>query len=74
MLSGLQNDPVPIVMVFLIEEIIYLFVLFPQLKEINSTQILSAMLSYIWPKDRPDLRARVAVSLGLLAGAKVSFM
>uniref|UniRef100_A0A674P7M4 ATP-binding cassette, sub-family B (MDR/TAP), member 7 n=1 Tax=Takifugu rubripes TaxID=31033 RepID=A0A674P7M4_TAKRU len=47
-------------------------VLFPQLKEINSTQILSAMLSYIWPKDRPDLRARVAVSLGLLAAAKLT--
>ncbi|XP_030595645.1 iron-sulfur clusters transporter ABCB7, mitochondrial isoform X2 [Archocentrus centrarchus] len=40
------------------------------LKEVNSAQILSAMLSYVWPKDRPDLRARVALSLGLLAGAK----
>uniref|UniRef100_A0A8C5FAP4 ATP binding cassette subfamily B member 7 n=1 Tax=Gadus morhua TaxID=8049 RepID=A0A8C5FAP4_GADMO len=29
------------------------------------------MLSYVWPKDRPDLRARVVLSLGLLAGAKV---
>ncbi|XP_071979882.1 iron-sulfur clusters transporter ABCB7, mitochondrial isoform X3 [Engystomops pustulosus] len=28
------------------------------------------MFSYVWPKDRPDLRARVAISLGLLAGAK----
>lgn len=74
MLTGLQNDPVLIVMVFIIEEITYLFVLFPQLKEINSTEILSAMLSYIWPKDRPDLRARVGISLGLLAAAKVSFM
>lgn len=46
---------------------------FSQLKEVNSAKILSAMLSYVWPKDRPDLRARVAVSLGLLAGAKVSF-
>uniref|UniRef100_A0AAQ5Z5D8 Iron-sulfur clusters transporter ABCB7, mitochondrial n=1 Tax=Amphiprion ocellaris TaxID=80972 RepID=A0AAQ5Z5D8_AMPOC len=42
------------------------------LKEVNSTQILSAMLSYVWPKDRPDLRARVAISLGLLAGAKIT--
>ncbi|KAM7000641.1 iron-sulfur clusters transporter ABCB7, mitochondrial [Tautogolabrus adspersus] len=42
------------------------------LKEVNSAQILSAMLSYVWPKDRPDLRARVAVSLGLLAGAKIT--
>lgn len=50
----------------------FCFVAFPQLKEINSTQILSAMLSYVWPKDRPDLRARVAVSLGLLTASKVS--
>ncbi|CAL8305623.1 unnamed protein product [Arctogadus glacialis] len=42
------------------------------LKEVNSTQILSAMLSYVWPKDRPDLRARVVLSLGLLAGAKMT--
>lgn len=47
---------------------------FTQLKEVNSAQILSAMLSYVWPKDRPDLRARVALSLGLLAGSKVSLI
>lgn len=40
----------------------------------NSAKILSAMLAYVWPKDRPDLRARVAISLGLLAGAKVSYV
>ncbi|CAF99084.1 unnamed protein product [Tetraodon nigroviridis] len=43
-----------------------------QLKETNATQILSAMLSYVWPKDRPDLRARVALSLGLLAASKLT--
>uniref|UniRef100_A0A8C9TUC5 Iron-sulfur clusters transporter ABCB7, mitochondrial n=1 Tax=Scleropages formosus TaxID=113540 RepID=A0A8C9TUC5_SCLFO len=42
------------------------------LKEVDSRKILAAMLSYVWPKDRPDLRARVAISLGLLAGAKVT--
>ncbi|XP_076018929.1 iron-sulfur clusters transporter ABCB7, mitochondrial [Genypterus blacodes] len=42
------------------------------LKEVNSAQILSAMLTYVWPKDRPDLRARVALSLALLAGAKIT--
>ncbi|XP_063046199.1 iron-sulfur clusters transporter ABCB7, mitochondrial [Engraulis encrasicolus] len=42
------------------------------LKEVNSTTILSAMMSYVWPKDRPDLRARVAIALGLLAGAKIT--
>uniref|UniRef100_A0A8C7HMX3 Iron-sulfur clusters transporter ABCB7, mitochondrial n=1 Tax=Oncorhynchus kisutch TaxID=8019 RepID=A0A8C7HMX3_ONCKI len=41
------------------------------LKEVNSRTILSNMLSYVWPKNRPDLRARVAIALGLLAGAKV---
>ncbi|KAM9324061.1 iron-sulfur clusters transporter ABCB7, mitochondrial [Gastrophryne carolinensis] len=40
------------------------------LKEVNSKKILKAMFSHVWPKDRPDLRARVAISLGLLAGAK----
>ncbi|KAL2077584.1 hypothetical protein ACEWY4_027088 [Coilia grayii] len=42
------------------------------LKEVNSAKILSAMMSYVWPKDRPDLRARVAIALGLLAGAKIT--
>ncbi|AWP12232.1 putative ATP-binding cassette sub-family B member 7 mitochondrial [Scophthalmus maximus] len=42
------------------------------LKEVNSPKILSAMLSYVWPKDRPDLRARVVISLGLLAGTKLT--
>ncbi|XP_042334682.1 iron-sulfur clusters transporter ABCB7, mitochondrial [Sceloporus undulatus] len=40
------------------------------LKEIDGRKIIKAMLSYVWPKDRPDLRARVAISLGFLAGAK----
>nr|XP_015206565.1 PREDICTED: ATP-binding cassette sub-family B member 7, mitochondrial [Lepisosteus oculatus] len=42
------------------------------LKEVDARKILAAMFSYVWPKDRPDLRARVAVSLGLLAGAKMT--
>ncbi|XP_034037174.1 ATP-binding cassette sub-family B member 7, mitochondrial [Thalassophryne amazonica] len=41
-------------------------------KEVNTVNILAAMVSHVWPKDRPDLRARVAVSLGLLAGAKIT--
>ncbi|XP_038603627.1 ATP-binding cassette sub-family B member 7, mitochondrial [Tachyglossus aculeatus] len=40
------------------------------LKDVDAQKIIKAMLSYVWPKDRPDLRARVAVSLGFLAGAK----
>ncbi|TSL89852.1 ATP-binding cassette sub-family B member 7, mitochondrial [Bagarius yarrelli] len=43
-----------------------------ELKEVDSTKILSAMFAYVWPKDRPDLRARVAVSVGLLAAAKLT--
>ena len=30
------------------------------------------MLNYVWPKDKPAIRARVLVALGLLIGAKVS--
>ncbi|XP_075040531.1 iron-sulfur clusters transporter ABCB7, mitochondrial [Mixophyes fleayi] len=40
------------------------------LKEVDAKKILKAMFSYVWPKDHPDLRARVAISLGLLACAK----
>ncbi|XP_075576674.1 iron-sulfur clusters transporter ABCB7, mitochondrial [Pelecanus crispus] len=40
------------------------------LKEIDAKKIIRAMLAYVWPKDRPDLRARVAISLGFLASAK----
>ncbi|XP_051035150.1 iron-sulfur clusters transporter ABCB7, mitochondrial-like, partial [Phodopus roborovskii] len=41
------------------------------LKDVDTRKIIKAMLSYVWPKDRPDLRARVAISLGFLGGAKV---
>uniref|UniRef100_G1QK12 Iron-sulfur clusters transporter ABCB7, mitochondrial n=1 Tax=Nomascus leucogenys TaxID=61853 RepID=G1QK12_NOMLE len=41
------------------------------LKDVDTQKIIKAMLSYVWPKDRPDLRARVAISLGFLGGAKV---
>ncbi|KAM6151159.1 iron-sulfur clusters transporter ABCB7, mitochondrial [Rhynchocyon petersi] len=40
------------------------------LKDVDTQKILKAMISYVWPKDRPDLRARVAISLGFLVGAK----
>lgn len=48
-----------------------LFSLFQQLKDVDTRKIIKAMLSYVWPKDRPDLRARVAISLAFLGGAKV---
>lgn len=40
------------------------------LKDVDTRKIIKAMFSYVWPKDRPDLRARVAISLGFLGGAK----
>ncbi|KAM8752809.1 iron-sulfur clusters transporter ABCB7, mitochondrial isoform 2-T2 [Rhynchonycteris naso] len=40
------------------------------LKDVDTRKIIKAMLSYVWPKDRPDLRARVAISLGFLGCAK----
>ncbi|XP_004685650.1 PREDICTED: ATP-binding cassette sub-family B member 7, mitochondrial isoform X1 [Condylura cristata] len=40
------------------------------LKDVDTRKIIKAMLSYVWPKDRPDLRARVAISLGFLGSAK----
>ncbi|XP_054937665.1 iron-sulfur clusters transporter ABCB7, mitochondrial isoform X2 [Physeter macrocephalus] len=40
------------------------------LKDVDTQKIIKAMLSYVWPRDRPDLRARVAISLGFLGGAK----
>uniref|UniRef100_UPI00398EE099 iron-sulfur clusters transporter ABCB7, mitochondrial isoform X2 n=1 Tax=Pristiophorus japonicus TaxID=55135 RepID=UPI00398EE099 len=40
-------------------------------KDVDAGKILKAMLTHVWPKDRPDLRTRVAVSLGLLGGAKL---
>uniref|UniRef100_A0A4X2K4U9 Iron-sulfur clusters transporter ABCB7, mitochondrial n=1 Tax=Vombatus ursinus TaxID=29139 RepID=A0A4X2K4U9_VOMUR len=40
------------------------------LKDVDTQKILKVMLSYVWPKDRPDLRVRVAISLGLLGSAK----
>ncbi|XP_059609184.1 iron-sulfur clusters transporter ABCB7, mitochondrial isoform X2 [Phlebotomus argentipes] len=39
--------------------------------EVTPTDMLKAMMSYIWPKDDAFIRKRVVISLGLLAGAKV---
>lgn len=33
--------------------------------------IVKKMFTYIWPKDKPEIRRRVIISLGLLVGAKV---
>ncbi|CAO1326846.1 unnamed protein product [Diamesa tonsa] len=38
---------------------------------VTSTQMLRAMMAYIWPKDNDFIRKRVVLSLSLLGGAKV---
>ncbi|KAH8301075.1 hypothetical protein KR018_000518 [Drosophila ironensis] len=39
--------------------------------EVTSKDMLRAMMAYIWPKEDPMVRKRVAISLGLLAGSKL---
>ncbi|KAI8118267.1 mitochondrial, ATP-binding cassette sub-family B member 7 [Lucilia cuprina] len=39
--------------------------------EVTSQDMLRAMMAYIWPKEDPLVRKRVAISLGLLAGSKI---
>lgn len=41
-------------------------------KELSPLLIIKTMVKYIWPRDQPDLKARVVAALGLLIGAKVS--
>ena len=42
-------------------------------KKVTGKIMLQAMLTHIWPKDKPGLRARVVIAVGLLIGAKVFF-
>jgi len=37
----------------------------------SNRQIIKQMVQYIWPKDRPDVKRRVLISLGLLITGKV---
>ncbi|CRK95805.1 CLUMA_CG009260, isoform B [Clunio marinus] len=39
--------------------------------DVTASQMLRAMMAYIWPKDDAMIRKRVVVSLSLLGGAKV---
>lgn len=34
-------------------------------------QIIKNMFTYVWPKDRPEIKARVVLAVTLLVGAKV---
>ncbi|XP_076247107.1 iron-sulfur clusters transporter ABCB7, mitochondrial-like [Calliopsis andreniformis] len=38
---------------------------------VNSSDMIKAMLRYIWPKDDVEIRKRVKIAVGLLIGAKV---
>ncbi|XP_008553542.1 iron-sulfur clusters transporter ABCB7, mitochondrial [Microplitis demolitor] len=38
---------------------------------ITSSEMIKAMLSYIWPEDDPEIRKRVKIAVGLLVGSKV---
>lgn len=40
-------------------------------KPVTGTQMLRAMLQYIWPKDDQAIKNRVKVALSLLVGAKL---
>ena len=39
--------------------------------KVGGWQIVRSMLNYVWPKDKPGIRARVVVAVGLLIGSKV---
>lgn len=39
--------------------------------EARTQDILKSMFSYIWPKEKPEIKARVVLALGLLVGSKV---
>ena len=43
-------------------------------KHVSGWVIVKKMLSYVWPKDKPRVRIRVLVALGLLVGSKVSVL
>ena len=40
-------------------------------RDVGSWMIVRSMLSYVWPKDKPGMRLRVILAVGLLIGAKV---
>lgn len=38
---------------------------------VTSSEMIKGMLTYIWPKDDPEIRKRVKIAVGLLVSAKV---
>ena len=39
--------------------------------ELSGWKIIKEMLKHVWPKDKPSLKVRVVLAVGLLFGAKV---
>ncbi|KAK3578887.1 hypothetical protein CHS0354_010253 [Potamilus streckersoni] len=39
--------------------------------KVRGWDIIKAMLSYVWPKDKPGIKARVIIAISLLIGSKV---
>lgn len=39
--------------------------------EVTSADMVRAMMEYVWPRDDQEIRKRVMISLGLLAGGKI---
>ncbi|XP_035725505.1 ATP-binding cassette sub-family B member 7, mitochondrial-like isoform X1 [Vespa mandarinia] len=44
---------------------------FKEQSSVSSTDMLKAMLKYIWPEDDPEIKKRVKIAVGLLIGSKV---
>ena len=42
--------------------------------KITGWEIVKKMLGYVWPKDKPSIKARVMVAVSLLVGAKVCIL
>lgn len=42
-------------------------------KAVADARILKSLASYLWPKDNPEFRRRVALALSLLVASKVRF-
>lgn len=42
--------------------------------ELSGWKIIRVMLKHIWPRDKPSLKARVVIAVGLLFAAKVPMM
>ena len=45
---------------------------FQKSTEISDYKIIKKLYSYIWPHDRPHIKRRVVLSMGLLAGSKLA--